>query len=57
MLNEEYFNKNKKAFKNDPSMVFYTKEEFQKSDIYDTFFDRANYYGILLSKEEGYVDP
>jgi len=58
MLDKNYFEKNKKTFANDASMEFYTKAEFeQQKEIYEPLFDGADYYGVILSKEEGYVDP
>jgi len=57
MLDEKYYAKNLELFKDDPTFVFYSKAEFEKSDIYDKIFDGAEYYGIIHSKEECYVDP
>lgn len=57
ILDEDLFEKNKKKFAGDKSMVFYTKAEFEKSDGYSPMFDGTSYHGILWSKEEGAIDP
>lgn len=57
VLDKDLFNKNKKKFAKDPSMAFFTKAEFEKSHLYAPMFDGCTYHGVLLSKEEGAVDP
>lgn len=57
VLDEELFKENQKLFKDDPSMIFFTKAEFEKSEWFCPLYEGCNYYGILLSKEEGAIDP
>lgn len=57
ILDEELFNENQALFKDDPSMVFYTKEEFERSEWFAPMYDGCSYYGVLWSKEEGAIDP
>mmetsp|Transcript_18536 Transcript_18536/g.27115 ORF Transcript_18536/g.27115 Transcript_18536/m.27115 type:complete len:339 (+) Transcript_18536:496-1512(+) len=58
LLDKKHFEKNKTKFAGDASMEFYTKAEFeQQKELYEPLFDGADYHGVLLSKEEGYVDP
>lgn len=57
ILDEKLFKENKKLFAGDSTMKFYTKSEFEKSEWFCPMYQGCNYYGILLSKEEGAIDP
>ncbi|CAK0832827.1 unnamed protein product [Prorocentrum cordatum] len=57
ILDEELFKENQALFKGDPSMVFYTKDEFERSEWFAPMYEGCSYYGVLWSKEEGAIDP